>query len=337
MDLSTSYLGLELRNPLVASASPLSMEVENFKRLEDAGAAAVVMHSLFEEQITHESKELDHYLSYGIESNAEALTYFPDLEEYDVGPEEYLNNIRAAKREVDIPIIGSLNGVSAGGWTEYAKHIEEAGADALELNIYFIPTSLDLAAAEIEDMYAEVAKQVIETTSLPVAVKLSPYFTAMPSMAQRLAGTGAKGLVLFNRFFQPDFDIEELEVVPRLVLSDSNELRLPLRWVAILYGQVSVDFAITSGVHSHEDVLKSMMAGANVAMMASEILQNGIERLTDILTDMTLWMETHEYESVRQMQGSLSRRHASEGAAFERANYMKTLQSWRPDPMSKFV
>ena len=332
MDLTTTYIGLTLKNPIVPSASPLSRSVEHICQLEDAGAAAVVMYSLFEEQISHQSHQLDHYLSYGSDSFAESLSYFPGMAVYNIGPEEYLNLISRAKRVVDIPIIGSLNGVSTGGWIDYARKIEQAGADALELNIYYIPTDVGMPSIEVEQMYVDVVKDVKQNVSIPVAVKLSPYFSATANMAYRLAEAGADGLVLFNRFYQPDFDLEYLEVTPHLVLSNSHELRLPLRWVAILYGRVPVDFAITSGVHTHEDVLKGLMAGAKVTMMASELLQNGLQRISEIVQGMLVWLEEHEYESVAQMQGSMSQQHVAEPAAFERANYMRVLQSWQPDP-----
>jgi dihydroorotate dehydrogenase (fumarate) len=251
---------------------------------------------------------------------------------YNIGPEEYLNLISRAKRVVDIPIIGSLNGVSTGGWIDYARKIEQAGADALELNIYYIPTDVGMPSIEVEQMYVDVVRDVKQNVSIPVAVKLSPYFSATANMAYRLAEAGADGLVLFNRFYQPDFDLEHLEVTPHLVLSNSHELRLPLRWVAILYGRVPVDFAITSGVHTCEDVLKGLMAGAKVTMMASELLQNGLQRISEIVQGMLVWLEEHEYESVTQMQGSMSQQHVAEPAAFERANYMRVLQSWQPDP-----
>jgi dihydroorotate dehydrogenase (fumarate) len=332
IDLSTTYMGLTLKNPIVPSASPLSRSVEHICQLEDAGAAAIVMYSLFEEEITHESHQLDHYLSYGSNSFAESLSYFPDMAAATIGPEEYLNLISRTKRVVDIPIIGSLNGVSTGGWIDYALKIEEAGADALELNIYYIPTDPGMPGAEVEQMYLDVVGDVKKSLSIPIAVKLSPYFSATANMAYRLADAGADALVLFNRFYQPDFDLENLEVVPHLVLSNGYELRLPLRWVAILYGRVPVDFAITSGVHTHEDVLKGLMAGAKVTMMASELLQNGLGRINEVLRGMIIWMEEREYESVSQMQGSMSQQSVAEPAAFERANYMKVLQSWRPDP-----
>ncbi|MCC6220507.1 MAG: dihydroorotate dehydrogenase-like protein [Deltaproteobacteria bacterium] len=335
MELLTSYLGLNLKNPIVVSASPLSMDLDNIRRMEDAGAGAVVMYSLFEEQINHESREIDHYLSYGSESYGESLTYFPDLATYNVGPDGYLEKIRLAKSAVDIPVIGSLNGVSRGGWVEYASRIQQAGADALELNIYYIPTSVDVAGQEIEGMYLDVVKAVKESVSIPVSVKLSPFFSAMASMARRFEEVGAKGLVLFNRFYQPDIDLEQLEVVPNLVLSESYELRLPLRWVAILYGRVALDLAITSGIHNHEDVLKGVMAGASVTMMTSELLKNGIFRIGTILRDLERWGAEHEYASIEQMRGSISQKNVANPAAFERANYMKVLQSWTPDPTSR--
>ena len=337
MDLTTTYMGITLKNPIVPSASPLSESLDSIRRMEDAGAAAVVMYSLFEEQITLESHQLDHYLSYGGESFAEALSYFPDMSTYHVGPDGYLNLIRRAKEAVDIPIIGSLNGVSTGGWINYARKIEEAGADALELNVYYIPTDPQMTGTEVEQMYLEILRDVKRSVSIPVAMKLSPYFSATANMAHRLAEAGADALVLFNRFYQPDFDLENLEVVPRLTLSRSYELLLPLRWVAILYGRVPVDFAISSGVHAVDDVLKGLMAGAKVTMMASELLQNGIHRISQILEGMAEWMETYEYESVRQMQGSMSQQNVAEPAAFERANYMKVLASWRPDPSGQLL
>jgi dihydroorotate dehydrogenase (fumarate) len=337
MDLTTTYMGMDLKNPIVPSASPLSENLDNIRRMEDAGASAVVMYSLFEEQITLESHQLDHYLSYGVEGFAEALSYFPDLETYKVGPDDYLNRIRQAKEAVDIPIIGSLNGVSTGGWIEYARKIEEAGASALELNVYYIPTDLNMTGAEVEQMYLDILRDVKNVVSIPVAIKLSPYFSATANMAHRLAEGGANALVLFNRFYQPDFDLENLEVVPRLVLSSPYELTLPLRWVAILYGRVPVDFAITSGVHSVEEVLKGLMAGAKVTMMASDLLKNGIQHISQILVGMVQWMGEYEYESVAQMQGSMSQQNVAEPAAFERANYMKMLGSWRPDPTGQLL
>jgi dihydroorotate dehydrogenase (fumarate) len=329
MDMRTEYLGLTLKNPLVPSSSPLSHTLDGIRRLEDDGAAAVVMYSLFEEQITSESYYLDYYLSHGSDSYAESLNYFPEMEHYNVGPDEYLELIRKAKASVDIPIIGSLNGVSTGGWIEYAGMIEEAGADALELNVYYIPTSSYLTGAEVEYIYTDILHDVKNNVEIPVAMKLSPYFSSMASMAQRLYEGGAEGLVMFNRFYQPDFDLESLEVAPSLKLSSSDDLRLPLRWVAILYGRVPIDFAITSGVHTYQDALKGLMAGAKVVMMASELLQKGTRRLGEVLVEMKQWMEEHDYESVTQMIGSMSQQHVIEPAAFERANYMKVLASYR--------
>jgi dihydroorotate dehydrogenase (fumarate) len=330
MSLTTNYLGLVLRNPIVASSSPLSHSVDSIRRLEDAGAGAVVMYSLFEEQITFESSYVDHYLRSGTNSYAESLSFFPEMDQYNVWPDEYLNLIRRAKESVDIPVIGSLNGVSAGGWINYAGLIEDAGADALELNVYYVPTNLDLAGQEVENIYLEMLRSVKRSVTIPLAMKLSPYFSSLGNIAKRLVDEGADGLVLFNRFYQPDLDLETLEVAPRLVLSNSNELRLPLRWVAILYGRLLADLAITTGVHTSEDVLKGLMAGAKVTMMASELLQNGVRRIKEILGEIESWMDEREYASVAQMIGSMSQQHCAEPAAFERANYMKTLDSYRP-------
>jgi dihydroorotate dehydrogenase (fumarate) len=327
-DLTTTYLGLNLKNPLVASASPLSKKVDTVKKLEDAGISAVVMYSLFEEQIIHESQALDYFLSRGTDSFAEALTYFPDLGQYNVGPEDYLNLIAKLKNTVSIPVIGSLNGVSTGGWVEYAKKIQEAGADALELNIYFVPTDPDVGSIDLEQAYVDLVADVRKQVSIPLAVKLSPFFTSLPNFASRLVKAGANGLVLFNRFFQPDMDIETLEVVPTLNLSTSSELRLPLRWVSILYSRLKADLALTTGVHTTEDVLKSMMAGANVTMLASELIAHGAGRVPELLSGMNEWMTNFEYESVKQMRGSMSQQAVAEPAAFERANYMKALTSF---------
>jgi len=330
MTLTTNYLGLLLKNPIVASSSPLSHNVDSIRRLEDAGAGGVVMYSLFEEQITFDSFYVDYYLTSSTNSYAESLSYFPEMESYNVWPDEYMNLIRRAKEAVDIPVIGSLNGVSAGGWTDYAALIEEAGADAIELNVYYIPTNENLKGTEIENIYFEILRDVRSSVSIPIAIKLSPYFSATANIAKRLVEEGANGLVLFNRFYQPDIDLETLEVVPRLVLSNSAELRLPLRWVAILYGRLMADLAITTGIHTSQDVLKALMAGAKVTMMASELLQNGLRRINVILDEIRSWMNTHEYESVAQMIGSMSQQHCAEPAAFERANYMKMLASYRP-------
>lgn len=330
LDLTTRYLGLTLRSPIVAAASPLSQRLESVQRLEEAGVAAVVMYSLFEEQIIQTSLELDHLLSHGAESYAEALSYLPESGRYSAGPERYLEQLGRLKRAVSIPIIGSLNGVSPGGWVRYARLIQEAGADALELNIYYLPTDPALTSSELEENYVQLVRAVRAELHIPLAVKLSPSFTALPNLAWRLMEAGANGLVLFNRFYQADLDLEQLTVVPNLHLSTSDELRLPLRWVALLYGRIPVDFAITSGVHTAHDVLKAMMAGARVAMMASALLRGDYQaHVTSVLADIRAWMEEHEYVSIAQMQGSMSQRTVAEPAAFERANYMKTLSSFR--------
>ena len=328
IDLSTSYLGLSLPSPLVASAGPLCEALDNIRRMEDAGAAAAVLHSLFEEQITVESGHLDWYLSHGTESFPEAMTYFPDVASYRIGPDAYLEHIRRAKAAVRIPVIGSLNGVSRGGWTEYARKIEEAGADALELNVYYIPTDPDMTADEVERRHVDLVQDVKASVGIPVAVKLGHMWSAPANLARRLDRAGADGLVLFNRFYLPDFDLETLEVVPQLTLSSSHELLVRLHWVAILHGHVRPDLAVTGGVHTARDVLKAMMAGARVAMMTSALLQQGIGHLTAVRQGLVDWMTAHEYESIRQMQGSMSYRSVREPAAFERSNYMKVLSSY---------
>ncbi|NOH04477.1 MAG: dihydroorotate dehydrogenase-like protein [Chloroflexi bacterium] len=332
-NLSTTYLGLKLKNPLVASASPISKNIDKVKKLEEAGISAVVMYSLFEEQIIHESLELDHFLTRGSESFAEALTYLPDGGMYAVSPERYLNQVSGLKKAVNIPVIGSLNGVSKGGWTGYAKRIQDAGADALELNLYYLATDPELTSQQLEDAQVELVAEVRSAITIPLAVKLSPFVTSLPNFAKRIVDAGANGLVLFNRFYQPDFDLDELDIVHNLDLSTSADLRLPLRWISILYGKIKADFALTSGVHSSLDVLKAMMAGAKVAMTASELLWAGsYKRVTEILTHIQTWMKEHEYESIEQMQGSMSQKNVKEPAAFERANYMKVLSSWRELP-----
>lgn len=328
MDLSTDYLGLRLANPIVVSSSPLQREIDNIRRMEDAGAAAVVLHSLFEEQISLESEDLARGLEEGSEINAEGLSYLPDLRHYNVGPEPYLEHIAQVKKATSIPIIASLNGVSLGGWTRYARLMQQAGADALELNLYFVPTDFTLQAATLESQYCEIVQRVKRSLAIPLAVKLSPFFSSLPNMLHRLDSSGADALVLFNRFYQPDFDLEALEIAPSLTLSTSAELALRLNWVAIAYGHVDADLAITGGVHAPEDVLKSMMAGAKVAMMTSAILENGISHVARVLSGLRDWMEEHEYESIRTMQGSLSRKKAAHPVHFERANYMKVLSSF---------
>ena len=325
VDLKTRYLGLEMKNPLVASASTLSKKLTNIKKMEDAGIASVVLYSLFEEEITHESLALDHFLSRGTESFAEALTYFPDFDNYNIGPEKYLGLISKAKESVQIPIIASLNGISSGGWIEYAKLIEQAGADALELNLYYVSTDLDVAGVELEKAYVELVRNIRGEIKIPISVKLSPFFTSFSSIAAELVGVGANGLVLFNRFYQPDINIENMRVEPTLELSTSSDLLLPLRWTAILYKKVNADLALTSGVHSGKDIVKSLLAGASVVMSASELVKNGIDRAESLLQEFSNWMDVHEYESVDSLRGVLSQRSVAQPAAFERANYMKAL------------
>lgn len=327
-DLSTTYLGHRLKNPIVASASPLSEYIGNIRRLEDAGAAAIVLHSMFEEQITLESFELDRHLSKGAESFAEAVTYFPDLSEYKLGPDAYLEHIARARSAVEIPIIASLNGVSTGGWIQYAKDMQEAGANALELNVYYLPTDPNICGADVERMYIDLVMDVTNALEIPVAVKIGPYFSSIANMAHRLREAGADALVLFNRFYQPDLDIEHLEVTPNLKLSTPDELRLRLRWTAILYGKIDCDFAVTGGIHSATDVVKSVMAGANAAMMTSALLRNGIGHIETVRNDLDQWMEEHDYASIEEMRGSMSQRSVQESAAFERANYLRVLSSY---------
>ncbi|MFW6069006.1 MAG: dihydroorotate dehydrogenase-like protein [Chloroflexota bacterium] len=331
MDLATTYLGLKLKNPIVPSSSPLSRHISTLRRIEDAGAGAVVLYSLFEEEINAESQTLNEYLTQGTEIYAESINFFPEAPSYShVGPDAYLEHIQQAKTALDIPVIASLNGVSTGGWIEYARKIEQAGADALELNIYFIPTQTELDGREVEQIYLDVVRDVKANVTIPVAMKLNPYFSSMANMAQRLTTAGADGLVLFNRFYQPDLDLENLDVVPNLVLSSSTELRLPLRWIAILYGRVDADLALTTGVHTATDVLKGLAAGASVTMMASELLQKGIGRIGEVLAEMAFWLVENEYESLDELRGSLSQINVAAPAAFERANYIEVVSSYGP-------
>ena len=327
MDLTTRYLGLDLRTPLVPSASPLSNEVDNIKRMEDAGASAVVLYSLFEEQVRSEQEALEHHLAYGTDSFPEALSFFPKLADFHTGPEEYLGKIRNAKEAVRIPVIASLNGSAIGGWIDYARKIQQAGADALELNIYSIPTALDKASTEIEQSYIDIVKAVKAATSIPVAVKLSPFFSNMANMAKRLDQAGANGLVLFNRFYQPDVNLDLLEVQPNLHLSTEHEMRLPLRWIAILHGRIKADLAATSGIHTAADVLKMLMVGADVTMLCSVLLSKGLGTIREIEIAMCDWLTEHDYQSVRQLQGTMSQKYCADPAAFERAQYMRTIMS----------
>ncbi len=333
MDLTTRYLGMTLRSPLVPSASPLSDDVANIKRMEDSGAAAVVMYSLFEEQLSREQNALQYHLAAGTESFAEALSYFPEPDEYRVGPDGYLNLIRKAKEAVNIPVIASLNGMSLGGWVDYARMMQQAGADALELNIYFLATELDRNPLEVEKIYLDILKSVKKVVKIPVAVKLGPYFSNMANMAKQLDEAGADALVLFNRFYQPDIDLETLEVRPNVLLSTPQAMRLPLRWIAILYGRVKSNLAATSGIHNHQDVIKMLMAGADVTMMCSALLRHGIEYVREVETKLCEWMEEHDYQSVQQMQGSMSQKYCSDPSAFERAQYMRAVLTYRPTPI----
>lgn len=327
-DLTTHYLGLELKNPLVASASALSKKTSTVKKMEDAGISAVVMYSLFEEQITHDSLAFNYYMERGTERFAESLDYFPNLDRYNVGPDDYLERIRKNKEAVDIPVIASLNGVSNTGWVEYAEKMAQAGADALELNVYYIPTNPEITAKSLEDNTVDLVRAVCAHVEIPVSVKLSPFYSALPNLAERLVDAGAQGLVLFNRFIQPDIDVESMEVDPTLHLSTSEELLLPLRWMALLYGRIDADLALTSGVHTGLDLVKAVMAGANVAMVASEFVANGVGRAAEMLAEMENWMTAYDHVSVEKMRGSVSQQNVENPAAFERANYMKALQSY---------
>jgi dihydroorotate dehydrogenase (fumarate) len=329
MDLKTTYLGLELKHPIVASASPLSRTLEGIRRLEDAGASAIVLFSLFEEQIQYEQDSLDYLTEVGTDTFAESLTYFPVVKEYRVGPDQYLELIRAATKAVDVPIIGSLNGVTKAGWTDYAREMVDAGAKAIELNIYHIPANISETGREVEQRYIDIVKAVRGSVRVPVAVKLSPFFSSMGEMASRLVEAGADGLVLFNRFYQPDFDLDELEVVPDMELSTPSEIRLPLLWIAVLHGRINASLAATRGVHSGIEVIKYLMAGADAVMTTSALLRNGVGHLTTLIDGMKIWMEKRGYESVAQMKGSMSQLKVADPAAFERANYIKVLQSYK--------
>ncbi len=327
-DITTRYLGFTLKSPLVASASPLCESIDNIRRMEDAGIGAVVLPSLFEEQLELESNAVDSDLSRGEESFAESLNYFPDMQTYNAGPEGYLELIRKAKRNVSIPVIASLNGNSSGGWVRYAGLMQEAGADAIELNLYGVVTDPNISSSQVEQDYCELVSQVETSVTIPVAVKLSHFFTAIPYIARRLDEAGADALVLFNRFYQPEFDMESLDVVPKLSLSTQEELLLRLHWIAILYGRIRANLAVTGGVHDASDILKAMMAGANVAMMTSALLRHGIPHASIVLRDLTRWMEEHEYESIAQMRGSMSRQLGPSPKIFERVNYMRVLKSY---------
>jgi dihydroorotate dehydrogenase (fumarate) len=331
MDITTTYLGMPLRSPLVPSAAaPLTENIDNIKRMEDNGAGAIVLHSIFEEQLTQEEFELHHHLTYGTESFAESLSYFPEPETFHVGPEEYLNHIRKAKEMVGIPIIASLNGSTLGGWTDFARQIQAAGADALELNIYSIPTDVHITGSQIEANHLEILRTVRAAVEMPIALKISPFYSNIANMAQQFADGGANSLVLFNRFYQPDIDIEELIVRPNILLSTPQAMRLPLRWIAILYGRVDVDFAATSGIQSGKDAIKVLMAGASITQVCSTLLRHGISYLKIMEAEMCHWLEENEYSSIRQLQGSMSQRNCPEKSAFERVQYMEGIQSYTP-------
>jgi dihydroorotate dehydrogenase (fumarate) len=332
MDLTTRYLGLTLAHPIVLGASPLVDRLDLVKRLEDAGAAAITMHSLFEEQILLEQRATLHHMHSVADTNAEALSYFPAADDYHLGPEEYLLQIHRIKSTVDVPVIASLNGATGHGWVEYARAMAQAGADALELNLYYMATDLARSGQSLEDHIIEVVSSVKQAVRIPVSCKLSPFYSSLSHLASRLDGAGVDGLVLFNRFYQPDIDVEALEVIPKLALSDSSELLLRLRWLAVLSGRVRASLACSGGVHTALDVVKAVMSGAHATQVVSAVLHKGPDAITKMVKDLKQWLEDHEYESVKQMQGSMSQIKVAEPAAFERANYMKSLESWRPDP-----
>ncbi|MDX9790112.1 MAG: dihydroorotate dehydrogenase-like protein [Candidatus Kapaibacterium sp.] len=328
MDLTTKYMGMTLKSPLVVSASPLSKNLDGIKRIEDSGAAAMVLYSIFEEQIEHEQKEMHYMTTVGTDSFAESLSYFPQFEEFNLGPEQYLELIRAAKESVEIPVIASINGKTIGGWTEFAKQMQQAGADGIELNIYNIPTSMDVSSEKLEQEYLEILKSVKNAVSIPVALKLSPFFTNFAYMAKKFDEVGADSLVLFNRFYQPDINLDELEVEPHVILSNPTDLRLPMRWIAILKGRIFADLAATSGIHYGEDVVKMLLVGANVTMLCSTLLRYGVDYVKDIQDELIEWMTEHEYESVLQLQGSMSQMNVADPSSYERAQYMKALNNY---------
>jgi dihydroorotate dehydrogenase (fumarate) len=327
-DLRTTYMGLSLKNPVVPSASPLSREISGIRAMEDAGASAVVLYSLFEEQIGLDADELEHLASRGARSLADASGYFPSQLEYTRNADEYVEHVRQAKEAVDIPVIASMNGISKGGWLEYSKKIAEAGADGLELNIYFIPTTSRLFGLDVETVYLDVLRSVKKQVDIPLAVKLSPFFSALPNFADRLADAGADGLVLFNRFYQPDIDVDQGEVVTNLSLSTSEDMRLPLRWIAILYGEVETSLALTSGVHTADDVLKAIMAGADIANVCSVLLREGVGKIGELVQGLGDRMDQKGIKSVGELKGNLSLQSYVEPWAFERASYLKLLQSY---------
>jgi dihydroorotate dehydrogenase (fumarate) len=329
-DLATTYLGLRLEHPVVASAGPLSHTLDGIRQLEDGGAAAIVLFSLFEEQIRLENAATEHLMEAGTESFPEALDYFPAVEDYEVGPEPYLELIRRAREATAVPIIASLNGMTRAGWIDFARRIEQAGASALELNLYYIPADLSATGREVEELYLHVLREVRAAVRIPIAMKLSPFFSAPGEMARRLVSDGADGLVLFNRFYQPDFDLEQLEVAPTLQLSRPDEIRLPLLWIAILHGRLQASLAATTGVHSGDEVVKYLLAGADAVMTTSALLKHGPRHLETLVGGLRQWMQRRGYTSVGQMKGAMSQKNVADPAAFERANYIKTLESFQP-------
>jgi dihydroorotate dehydrogenase (fumarate) len=329
-DLTTNYMGLKLNSPIIPSASPLSRKIDDIKLMQDAGAGAVVLYSLFEEQIQMDASQLGHLLDRGAQGLADAVSYFPAANEYVRAPKDYLEHVRRAKEAVDIPIIASLNGVSRGGWTEYAKKIQQAGADALELNIYFIPVKATLFAEDLETLYLDILKDIKKHLTIPVAVKLSPFFSALPNFADRLVAHGANALVLFNRFYQPDIDVDDETITSSVLFSTSLDVRVPLRWIAILHGQIDASLALTTGVHTADDVIKAILAGADVAMVCSVLLQEGIREMSELLKGVHAWMDRRGYTSLNQIRGKLGLQSYVEPAAFERGSYMKLLNSYRP-------
>ena len=328
VDLRTRYLGMDLANPVVPSASPMGQRIETLKALEDAGASAVVLPSLFEEQIEHEELQIAGAMDVGAESYAEALTYLPDFADYNTGADAYLHHLEGTKAELSIPVIGSLNGITVGGWLAHAKRIQEAGADALELNVYFIAADPDETADAVEQRYVELVEAVRAEITIPLAVKIGPFFSSVGHIAHRLVAAGADGLVLFNRFMQPDIDLENLTVDPSLHLSTSDELALPLRWIGVLRDRVHASLACTTGVHTAEDALKVLLVGADVTMIASALLHEGPTHVTTVLDDMQTWLAEHDYESVEQMKGSMSMRNVPNPVAFARANYARLITSF---------
>ena len=328
VDLRTRYLGLELQHPIVASASPMTGSVESLKRLQAAGIAAVVLPSLFEEQIEHDEMATHNLMMYGAELSPEAHGFFPEMQNYRTGPDQYLKLIADAKKALTVPVIASLNGYTSGGWTSIARQLQEAGADAIELNVYFLATGVDDTSLAVEQRYVNLVESVTQQVKIPVAVKVAPYFSAMANMSARLAKAGASGLVLFNRFLQPDILLEELEVSPHLMLSSSDELRLALRWIAILRGRVPASLAATGGAHTTDDMLKLLLAGADCVMLASCLLNHGPGHVGTLLKGMQAWLTEREYHSVEQMKGSLSQQACPDPDAFERANYMRALKSY---------